>query len=236
MIYYLKQRSTMTTVILNNPKSPPEGAPTLDEAMGSFINAQNCVRKWQLSICEQNTRSDLGVLGRCFSNRVSTIQPLTEALESVKDMINIRDGLEVAKAASKTPFPPMPIEYSVEEINRLQGLVLRALDRKLKEPEEWTSSQIYQYIWNIDESVTTKKVADKLVSEGRKLATAPRPLSILPSDLEKTAKAMLVGEARGNICSEVGVNMLLTGAAVAGIVAAVIYLKGNEPLKLPELW
>ena len=204
----------------------------LADANSKLTKAQGLVRKWQLSVAEQNVRKDLGYLGRAFSGRVNTIEPFLEALVSVREAIESRDilqdvtgRLQVSEVFIQTSKGFL--QNNDKEFKRLKTLALSTLNDKVKEQEKWTSSSFWQYWFEKDESVTKGEVANKLVSEGRNWDIKKTVTFMSSSDLEQADKTLLTRDAKWNVYSRVGLNVALTGVIITGAMIARSYL-GNK--------
>ncbi len=210
----------------------------VSDAEGKLKKAQDLVGEWQQPSFRQSVRRNVPcLLSRMFSFRVDTIGPLTKALEAVREAIKSRDILQ--NSPGRSPEATVFLQDTAIEFNRLTGLVARDLDIKLSPAEQgkWTAFPICQFLRRTQESVTNRATADELIDEGKKWTSIPRP-PVVPFSLAERAKnAMLMRDAKWSVYGEIARNMTFAALAVAGVVAAGIYLKDKPlQLELPALW
>jgi hypothetical protein len=193
---------------------------TVAQMKGDFKKAKRAVRKWQLSVQEQEAWKKLSPFKKNFCGKVNTIGPLVGALNSVKELV------EKFEAGNEQVADFSTNESAVEEFKRLKSLVLGGLDAKFE------ASEVDKWIANLnsDESITRRKTAGELQTIHQEFLFVKREEYIPTERAEKGIVAegkLLVREGKDNIDDRVELNMLaagvsavvLLGSSIAGVAA-----------------
>ena len=178
---------------------------------------QKLVHAWQLAVLEQDVRQNFGVLGRTFSCRIATLEPLRQALAAGRSLLQRRDVFLANEVTLPLDMKLFLLEHQ-GDFNRFQSLLGAEVDLVIMWQREWNSSPLVQYFCNKEEAVMSTAAALELSKEGQNWDCVGRLEVNVPSPAEEAYEDNLSRTANWNMYTRVGFNMSVTALVVAGAV------------------
>lgn len=203
-----------------NTQNPQRGAVLTNEqdltALKSDLEkTQKLVHAWQLAVLEQDVRQDFGVLGRTFSCRIATLEPLRQALAAGRRLLQRRDVFLANEGALPLDMKLFLAEHQ-GDFNRLQSLLGAEVDRVMGQ-RDWNDSPLVQYFCNKEEAVMSTATARQLAEEGQNWDRVGRLEVNVPSPAEEAYEDNLSRTANWNMYTRVGFNMSVTALVVGAV-------------------